>query len=130
MPCRREANTRSALKKVSAFYFFQGHGDEIGAFSAEITCAVDGAHLELSIDEKGEKREFVSYYQQVYRIKKLFKCLDEILILKCFTEEPLRYRMSCSVSQTAGTSFHRASAQDIKHHRDVEGKRYTSNGPG
>jgi len=55
MPCRRKANTRSALKKMSAFYFFQGHGDEVGASSAEITCAVDSAHLELSMDERCEE---------------------------------------------------------------------------
>lgn len=56
MPCRREANARSLLQKVSAFYFLHGHGDEVGALPAEIACTVDSAHLERSADERGRTR--------------------------------------------------------------------------
>jgi hypothetical protein len=63
MLCRRNANTRSLLQKMSAFRFFHGHGDEVGALPTEIACTVDSAHLDLSVDELGKKeRELISYY--------------------------------------------------------------------
>lgn len=57
MPCCCNANTPSSLlQKMSAFYFFKGHGDEVGALPAEIACTVDSAHLDRSVDERRKKR--------------------------------------------------------------------------
>jgi hypothetical protein len=92
---------------------------------------VDSAHLDLSIDELGKReRELISYYWEVRREKELLCCLCKVLILKCLTKEPSSYRMPCSVSQTAGASFHKPSTQGIQHHRDFKGKGPVGNEPG